>query len=117
MFKFTRSVFASLIAGLATLVLTVVGANAAPLSGAAAVERAIQAPSTTAGQTTLTPVHYRRHYRNRYRPYRRYRRYRRYRGYYPAYGRRYYRRRYYRPRYRSYVRPRYYGYRRWRRRW
>ena len=117
MFKFTRSVFASLIAGLATLVLTVVGANAASLSGAAAVERAIQAPSTTAGQTTLTPVHYRRHYRNRYRPYRRYRRYRRYRGYYPAYGRRYYRRRYYRPRYRSYVRPRYYGYRRWRRRW
>lgn len=115
MFRITRSVVASLVAGLAMMVFMVTSGNAAPVAGASSMERAVKLQSKVSGQA-LTPVRYRRYYRYRYRPYRRYRRrylrrrwYRSYyRPYYRPYRRRYYRRYNYRP---------YYG-RRWRRhRW
>ena len=111
MFRITRSVVASLVAGLAMMVFMVTSGNAAPVAGAASMERAVKLQSKLSGQA-LTPVRYRRYYRYRYRPYRRYRRRylkrRWYGSYHRPYRRRYYRRYDYRP---------YYG-RRWRRsRW
>ena len=118
MFRFARSVLAGLISGLAMMVFMVTSGNAAPVVGAANMERAVSVQSKISGQS-LTPVHYRRYSRYRYRPYRRYRRRylrrRWYRSYYRPYYRPYYRRRYYR---RHYYRPRAYYGRRWRRhRW